>query len=128
MSQNAKLNVLIVDDEPIVHLTISTFLEHLDHHAHSAHDGKEAIQKIENETFDLVLLDIRMPGMDGFGVLEKVQPLIPPLRIVVMTGHGDPAMSEKAKSLGAYQFVLKPLSLAGLQEMIKEIIAEKNTP
>lgn len=125
MTDTTKLNILIVDDEDIVHVTLSTLLKHLNHHVESAFDGTTALQKIKTNSFDLVLLDIRMPDIDGFEVLENIQDLMPPLRVIVITGHGDPTMSDKAKALGAYHFFIKPISLMDLQEMITKVTEEK---
>lgn len=127
-SPATKLNVLIVDDEHIVHETLSGFIQELGHHPHSVYDGTAALQLIETHPFDLALIDVRMPGIDGLELLEHIHKNISNLPVVIMTGHGDPIMSEKAKSLGAYDFVIKPIRLFDLLEMLDQISTQKNNP
>jgi DNA-binding NtrC family response regulator len=127
MPKTPVLKILIVDDEYIVHETLTGFIREFGHQSDSAHDGTTAIQMIETQNYDLALIDVRMPGIDGLELLEKIDRQIPPLKVIIMTGHGDSVMSEKAKSLGAYNFVIKPIRLTDFMGMLDEICAEKSS-
>ncbi len=101
MSSETSLHILIVDDEDIIHRTLGMFLEELGHTIDGAWNGISALEAIEANNYDLALVDLRMPGMDGLVLLERVREVRPNLPTVVMTGHGDPAMAERAAELGA---------------------------
>lgn len=126
MPESSALKILIVDDEEIMHTLLSTFITEMGHQSHSAYTGEEAFQIVQDQSFDLVLTDVRMPGMDGLELLEKIHQHTPSLPVVVITGHGDPTMSEKAKALGAHDFFIKPLSLAQFMNLVQKI-AEQNS-
>ena len=119
------LKILIVDDEPVMHKLLSSFIFELGHQSESTFNGPDALNAIKNQSFDLILTDVRMPGMDGLELLEKIRHTHPQLPVVIITGHGDPTMSEKAKALGAYDFIIKPVSLVKFMQLIKEIMNAK---
>jgi DNA-binding NtrC family response regulator len=125
MSDTPTLKILIVDDEPVMHKLLSSFIFELGHQSESTYNGPEALKAIEDQSFDLILTDVRMPGMDGLELLEKIHQSHPQLPVVVITGHGDPTMSEKAKALGAYDFIIKPVSLVKFMQLVKEIVNAK---
>jgi DNA-binding NtrC family response regulator len=127
MSETLVLNILIVDDEKIIQQTLSGFIREFGHQSHSAYDGITAMQMIADQAFDLALIDVRMPGIDGLALLEKIRKKTPSLKVVMITGHGDPAMSEKAKSLGAHDFITKPIRLIDIMSLFDQICAEKTT-
>lgn len=116
-----KLQILIVDDEEIMHALLTSFIVDLGHHSHSVYNGEDALEIMQEQSFDLVLTDVRMPGISGLELLEKIHQHAPSLPVIVITGHGDPQMSEKAKALGAYDFLIKPLNLAHFMTMIQQI-------
>ena len=121
MSTTPSLQVLIVDDENIVHETLGGFLHEFGHQVESAWDGNEALEILQAKDFDLVLIDVRMPGMNGLALLEKVREIRPRLATVIITGHGDPAMAEEATRLGVLDFLIKPIRLAELLNILAKV-------
>ena len=81
--------ILIVDDEEQIRSTLQEILEYEDYKIDTAPNGVEALQKIESETYDVVLCDIKMPKMNGIEVLEKAVELKPDLPFVMISGHAD---------------------------------------
>ena len=126
MSSETSLHILIVDDEDIIHRTLGMFLEELGHTIDGAWNGISALEAIEANNYDLALVDLRMPGMDGLVLLERVREVRPNLPTVVMTGHGDPAMAERAAELGALDFLTKPVGLMDLMDLLEKIDRPKN--
>jgi two-component system nitrogen regulation response regulator NtrX len=102
--------VLIVDDEEGIRRSIALILEDEGYLTHAAADGREALQKVEAGSPDLVLLDIAMPGLGGLEVLERLRVGWPHLPVVMMSGHGTIETAVRATKLGADDFLEKPLS------------------
>ena len=101
--------ILIVDDEMDMLQLLKRSLEpDLNCKVETALSGEQALQLLERKIFDLVLADIKMPGMDGLELLELIKRENPDLTVVMMTGHGDIDMAVKAMKSGAYDFITKP--------------------
>jgi len=101
--------ILIVDDEMDMLQLLKRSLEpDLNCKVETALSGEQAQQLLERKIFDLVLADIKMPGMDGLELLELIKRESPDLTVVMMTGHGDIEMAVKAMKSGAYDFITKP--------------------
>ena len=116
------LHLLLADDEEIVHLTIGDYLRESGYRVDEARDGVSALKAIEANGYDLALIDIRMPGMDGFSLLARAREVRPEMKMVVITGHGDMDMSDHALRLGASGFLTKPLRLLELDEVLDKAI------
>ena len=101
--------VLVVDDEQAVRESIAMILEYEKFAVVFAHDGPGALQRITAGGIDLILLDIKMPGMDGMRVLQTVRESSPSLPVVMISGHGTIETAVEATRLGAYDFLAKPL-------------------
>jgi DNA-binding NtrC family response regulator len=102
-------SILVVDDEKSIRDSIRMILEYEKFDVHFADDGPSALARIAGGSFDLVLLDIKMPGMDGMKVLQKVRETHPFLPVVMISGHGTIETAVEATRLGAYDFLPKPL-------------------
>ncbi|MCK5488316.1 MAG: sigma-54-dependent Fis family transcriptional regulator, partial [Desulfobacterales bacterium] len=101
--------ILIVDDEMDMLQLLKRSLEpDLNCKVETALSGEQALKLLERKIFDLVLADIKMPGMDGLELLELIKRENPDLTVVMMTGHGDIDMAVKAMKSGAYDFITKP--------------------
>jgi len=101
--------ILIVDDEMDMLQLLKRSLEpDLTCKVETALSGERALKLLERKIFDLVLADIKMPGMDGLELLELIKRENPDLTVVMMTGHGDIDMAVKAMKSGAYDFITKP--------------------
>jgi DNA-binding NtrC family response regulator len=102
-------SILVVDDEKPIRDSIKMILEYERFDVHFAEDGPSALARIAAGPFDLVLLDIKMPGMDGMKVLQKIKETKPYLPVVMISGHGTIENAVEATKLGAYDFLPKPL-------------------
>jgi len=113
---NDKANILIVDDEEVVRLSHLRSLAGTDCNARTAGDGTEAISVMEQHPFDVVLLDLRMPGLDGMDVLKTIKQRWPDSEVIVITGYPSLDTAKEAVRLGAFNYLTKPL---GPDEVIK---------
>ncbi|HUP45369.1 MAG TPA: sigma-54 dependent transcriptional regulator [Thermoanaerobaculia bacterium] len=103
-------NILIIDDEPSIRTTLSSILQDEGHQTAACESGEEGLARFARDDFDLILLDLWLPGMDGMAVLERLRGAgAPP--VVVISGHGNIDTAVRATRLGAYDFLEKPLSL-----------------
>ena len=108
-AMNANANVLIVDDEEIVRRSFSSVLSRAHCHAEAANDGTQALSAMERRDFDVVLLDLRMPGSDGLAVLKKMKERWPDREVVIVTGYPSVESAKEAVRLGARDYLAKPL-------------------
>jgi UDP-3-O-acyl N-acetylglucosamine deacetylase len=110
----AKGHILIVDDEASILRALEGILADEGFQVVHASDGEAALKLIQEQTFDLVLLDIWMPGMDGVQTLRRMKAMQSGLCVIVMSGHGNIETAVKATRLGAFDYLEKPLSLDGV--------------
>ena len=120
MAEEQPLRILLADDEEIVHQTIGDYLRESGQHVDAARDGLVALKAIEASDYDLALVDIRMPGMDGLSLMARVQEIRPELSVVVVTGHGNLEMAIQALRLGAADFLTKPIKLLELDAVLEK--------
>lgn len=113
-----QLKVLLVDDEDVVRRTIGEFLRDLGHDVAELDEGSGVVDLIESGSFDLALIDTRMPGMDGMKVLERARESCSDTPIAIMTGHGDNKTEARASELGAHAYFYKPVRLLELDALI----------
>jgi len=106
---NDKANILIVDDEEVVRRSHLRSLEGTDCNARAAEDGRQAIQVMEQHPFDVVLLDLRMPDLDGMEVLKTIKQRWPDSEVIVITGYPSIESAKQALRLGAFNYLTKPL-------------------
>jgi len=107
---NAKLQVLVIDDDAVVGRSFDRVLSDKGYEVSTALSGEEALKTIENTNFDVVFTDIKMPGMDGLEVTERIKARCPWTPVVVITGYGTQANEVRASVLGASGFIRKPLT------------------
>ena len=105
------IQVLIVDDEVGIRTSLSGVLEDEGYETSAVESGEECLEALAERQFDVVLLDIWLPGIDGLEVLERVKALENRPEIVMISGHGNIETAVKATKLGAYDFLEKPLSV-----------------
>ena len=103
--------ILVVDDEPSIVQSLSGLLNDEGFEVTSAGNGYEALQQIESNVPDLVLLDIWMPGIDGLETLKEIKKSNPNVHVIMITGHGNIETAVQATKLGAYDFIEKPLNI-----------------
>jgi len=103
--------ILVIDDEKSIRNTLQEVLEYEGHQVECANEGNEGIEKFNSNNYDIVLCDIKMPGMDGIEVLEKLNAHIPDVPVIMISGHGNIDTAVEAIKKGAYDFIEKPLDL-----------------
>lgn len=121
-----KLRVLFVDDETAIREIMRIELPRMGHEVTLCEDGAAALKALEKQTFDAALVDLRMPGLSGWDVIEHIKKVSPETEVVISTGHGDLEAAIQALRLGAYDFLPKPCKLFEISAVLKRI-AEKRT-
>jgi len=92
-----------------------------------AMEGEHALHLVEHAPVDVVLLDLRLPGLSGLHVLEKLKALSPSLAVIVVTSYGSAETEREVVRLGAFAYILKPFNVSHLRETVKRAIARANT-
>ena len=104
-----KTRILVVDDEEVVRLSHIRTLASMHCSVEVVRDGNEALQVMERRPADVVLLDLRMPGMDGMSVLKLIKQRWPETEVVIITGYPNVETAKEAVRLGAYDYLAKPV-------------------
>jgi DNA-binding NtrC family response regulator len=118
-----KKRILIVDDEKNIRLTLSEALSAIGLEPDTAINGEEALLKLKEKDFNLILLDLKMPGIEGMEVLRKVSSIRPDIRIIIITAHGTIDSAVEAMKLGAVDFIQKPFTVEEIRSLVKEILS-----
>jgi two-component system OmpR family response regulator len=116
------LRVLVVDDDERLYALIASYLEQNDASPVSAPNGRRALELLEREAFDAVLLDVMMPGMDGLAVLKALRARWPSLPVIMLTAKGDETDRVVGLELGADDYLAKPFSPRELLARIKAVL------
>jgi DNA-binding NtrC family response regulator len=119
------IKVLVVDDEVAFANTLSQRLQLRDMIVGTAYDGEEALLKLKEEEPDVMVLDLRMPGMQGMDILRETKKAYPLVQVIVLTGHGTDKDAEEAKRLGGFDFLNKPADIDHLERKIRKACQEK---
>ena len=120
-----KTNVLIVDDQEVIRLSFLRSLAGTHCNVAVAANGEEALQAMEQRRFDLVLLDLRMPGMDGMEVLKAIKQTWPDTEVVIITGYPNVESAKEAVRLGAYGYLAKPVGPAEVINAANDAVMQK---
>lgn len=107
-SVGAKASILIVDDERIIRSLFKEILEELGHRVITAETGSEGLELVKQQDFDLVFLDLKMPGMDGAELFRRIKTLKPQLAVTIITGYPDSALMAQALAHGPFGVMKKP--------------------
>lgn len=114
--------ILVADDEKNTRVGLSKFLESLGYDSEVAQSGDEALRKVEKDRPDILLTDIRMPGMDGITLLEKVRAKYPEISVILLTAYGTVENAVRAIKIGAFHYLVKPVNLEELESLIKKAL------
>jgi DNA-binding NtrC family response regulator len=120
-----KIRVLVVDDEEIVRESLLGWLEKDGYTVDTAPDGPTALERITAEPWAIVLLDLKMPGMDGMQVLEEAKKIRPEIVVVIMTAYAAVDTAVTAMKFGAYDYLVKPFDPEELSLLIDKIVAQQ---
>jgi DNA-binding NtrC family response regulator len=120
MAEELKARVLLVDDEEDFLKTLAERLETRGLKVTTASSGESALAHVEGQEYDLIVLDLAMPGLDGLETLKRIKARQPDAEIIMLSGQGSIKTSIEAMKLGACDFLQKPVDIAALLEKISE--------
>jgi len=120
-----RTRILIVDDEEIVRESLSAWLEKDGYTLATAPDGETALARIRKERWSLLLVDLKMPGIDGLQVLEESRKVQPDAVAVIMTAYATVDTAVAAMKIGAYDYLVKPFDPEELSLMIQKIVTQQ---
>lgn len=116
-------NILIVDDQFGIRVLLTEVLQKEGYETFQAANGPQALSLAANHEIDLVLLDMKIPGMDGIEILKKLKEMNPDIRAIIMTAYGELDLIEKAKELGALTHFAKPFDIDDIRKAMKKYLA-----
>jgi two-component system nitrogen regulation response regulator GlnG len=116
--------LLIVDDEQAICWGLAQLGQRLGHEVAAASSAEQALALAEQQRPDAVLLDVRLPGMDGLTALPRLKELAPAAQVIVMTAHGDLGTAVEAVRQGAFDYVAKPFDLARIERLLERALAQ----
>lgn len=112
------IRVMIVDDEEDFVEMLSLRLEEVGERVTKAYNGMQCLNLLEEKDHDVVILDIKMPGMDGIETLREIKKRFPLVEVIMLTGHGTTETAVEGMKLGAYDYLMKPADFEELQEKL----------
>ena len=118
----SSLNVLIIDDEEELVSALVERLEFRGFNADGATNAEDALKLVKEKEFDAVVLDVKMPGMDGLDIMKKIKHTKPNLQVILISGHGSASLGEEGIREGAFDYLMKPVDIENLVVKINEAI------
>jgi len=122
---SSQVRVLLIDDEVVFLDSMSKVLRARGYHVGAARSGSEGLQELGAREYDVVVLDQRMPGMDGVTTLDQIRKTHPILPIIMLSGHAQMATAVEAMNHGAVDYLLKPAAVDKLSERIRTAVEKK---
>jgi len=119
-----KRKILIVEDEAVVRESVRDWLIDDGYDVDVAENGDEALEKIKKEEFGVIVLDLKLPGIDGLQVFEQAKELKPETKGVIITAYPSKETQEKARRLGLLDYLAKPFKVEDLERLITEALGE----
>ncbi|CAH0345053.1 response regulator [Bacillus sp. CECT 9360] len=114
--------ILIVDDQFGIRILLNEVLNKEGYNTFQAANGVQALDIVTNHSPDLVLLDMKIPGMDGIEILKRMKQIDQDIRVIIMTAYGELDMIQKAKDLGAMTHFAKPFDIDDIRKAVKEYL------
>ncbi|MGX9365108.1 response regulator [Desulfoplanes sp. PS50] len=114
------IRVLIVDDEPDLLETLVKRLNRRNLQATGLPDGDKGLEYLRDHDIDVVVLDVKMPGRDGLEILEEIRKTYPQIEVIMLTGHASIRSGERGMTLGAFDYIMKPVSIDELIDKIRQ--------
>ncbi len=122
---NSNVGILIVDDEPVVRDSLGKWFEEEGYTVETASSARDALLKLPRQRWDLAVVDIKMPGMDGLDLQRKMHEIDPELTIVIMTGYASVETAVRALKDGAYDYITKPFDPDDLAHLIRKALEHR---
>ena len=126
ITEKESANILVVDDDEKIREICTKYLTKVGHEVSTAERAEDAISQINDRNFDIVLTDIRMPGIPGDVLIGKLKKVRPELAVVVMTGYPTMELAIDAVGKGVYEFLTKPFKLAELQATVEKVLQRRS--
>lgn len=117
--------ILIIEDDEGMRSLLKDFLEEEGYEIDSVDNGSEAFRKIVKEVYDLIVTDVRMPGLSGLDILPGIRKLQPEAPVIVITAFGDKEVYRRAFERGATAYLEKPIHLENLKNLIQKMVSSK---
>ncbi|RFU70849.1 response regulator [Peribacillus saganii] len=114
--------ILIVDDQFGIRILLNEVLQKEGYKTFQAANGVQALSVVTDHSPDLVLLDMKIPGMDGIEILKRMKKLDPDIRVIIMTAYGELDMIQEAKDLGAMTHFAKPFDIDDIRKAVREYL------
>ena len=118
-----KLRILIVDDNPIILDVLKKGLLRRKHHCVLVLNAEEALNELKSDSFDIMITDIVMPGLDGFELTRIAKELHPEMPVIIITGHGDEKSYDRAIEAKAADFINKPFTIKELLTRMENVLS-----
>lgn len=119
--------ILVVDDETTLRIFLSDLLKERGYRVHVARNGQEGLRKFRQNEDDLVIADIKMPGISGLELLEMIKKERPGTAVIIMTGYGTVQMANEATKRGADDYITKPFDIREIQVIVERAIWRKKS-
>ena len=123
--QENKKSILAIDDEEIVRMSCERILRMAGYEIDTSADGLNALKMLDSKKYDLVLTDLKMPGMDGLEVMCELKKKLPDAKVIIVTGYSTLETAVKAIKMGAHNYIEKPFSPDSLLSAVREALGEK---
>jgi DNA-binding NtrC family response regulator len=123
--QMEAFNVLLVDDEADYVATLVKRLKKRGLNPLEAHGGEDALEMLQKEKIDVVVLDVKMPGMDGIQTLREIKKIDPLVEVIMLTGHANVEVAIEGMSLGAFDYLMKPADIDELHYKLQDAYKKK---
>ncbi|MFC1636510.1 response regulator transcription factor [Planctomycetota bacterium] len=128
MANKVKQHIFFVDDEPHVRKVVGKTLERLGKKVSCFASARDCLEKLSSERCDLLITDVKMPGMDGLELLTEAKRIAPWLTVMVVTAYGDIQMAVKSLNMGALDFIVKPLGMQRLLCAVESALKQTTPP
>ncbi len=125
MSSQGKTSILILDDEPIVCKRLKPSLEKLGYEVETFTRSADALERVQQRDFDIVITDLKMEGLDGMEFLTRVKQRAPATEVIVITGFATMETAKESFQKGVFDFVAKPFKMSEIQEVVKRAEAKR---
>jgi DNA-binding NtrC family response regulator len=117
--------ILVVDDDKDMCQLISEILQEESCEVNISYNGEDALSKIKENSYDLVILDYKLFGISGLVVLEKARQVKPSIKVIMISAFGDDSTKAKARELGAFDFIDKPFDIKRFIQAVQDILIKK---
>jgi len=121
-----KVNILVVDDEEIVRDSLAGWLEEDGYHVETAENGPKALERLPDRKWNLAMVDLKMPGMDGIELMDEIRKVCADTIVIIMTAYATVDTAVKAMKQGAYDYIVKPFNPEDLSLTIRKIVEHQN--